>query len=236
MKNARLILSLGVLLIGCSALVVAAEKRETKEITTTGKETERATAVDFTKALGLTFESLEDLGSKIEQARKSPDPLALVSLANVLAAAETVSDKKASLTSEALIKEATEMVKQRRSSTELKAFALLIKDDSAIKTLNSLAKQAAKHEKAARDAAKAGEKGRGIAGYVTVVNNTAYRIYIWEDSRQLGWVNPFRTYRFPQRIGHGASYNSVLHGRAGGMNWGPERIDYSVGDYTWTLN
>jgi hypothetical protein len=54
-----------------------------------------ATAVNFKKALNLPFPSLGTLGSRIEAARRKPDPVALAHTASEPAVAEKVSGKKA---------------------------------------------------------------------------------------------------------------------------------------------
>ena len=173
----------------------------TKEVTSTPVKTEPATTINFIKDLDLHFESLATLGSRIEEARRNADPVALATCANYLAAAETASGKKASLTAEALTKEAVELAKLRDESAELKAVATLVKDSSA--ELMPLAEKAAKREADELAAFKSGERPRGIIGYVTAVNNTGYRVYVWEDGHELGWVNPYDTYTFNVRIGHG---------------------------------
>src|SRR5262249_32667964 len=100
--------------------------------------------------------------------------------------------------------------------------------------LKKLAREAAKQEKQKTDDFKKGAT-KGIWGYLTVVNNTGYRIYIYEDSRYLGYVNPYRTFTFNPPIRHGADYNTVLRGQSGNVRGGPQFIDYAVNNYTWTL-
>jgi len=208
---------------------------KTKEATSTPEKTEPATTINFIKALDLHFDSLATLGSRIEEARKNADPVALATCANYLAAAETASGKKASLTAEALTKEAVDLAKLRDESAELKAVATLVKDASA--ELMPLAEKAAKREADERAAFKSGERPRGIMGYVTAVNNTGYRIYVWEDGHELGWVNPYDTYTFNVRIGHGPNHNSVLNCRSEDGSYHYRYIvDGTVENFTWTLN
>src|SRR5205823_3375113 len=63
--------ALAALALGLSVAVRGGDEKEvprgklgTKEIKTTGKEVESAVKVDFNKALGLTFESLEEMGGQ----------------------------------------------------------------------------------------------------------------------------------------------------------------------------
>lgn len=208
---------------------------KTKEAASTPEKTEPATTINFIKDLDLHFESLATLGGRIEEARRNADPVALATCATYLAAAETASGKKASLTADALTKEAVELAKLRDESAELKAVAALDKDASA--ELTPLAEKAAKREADERAAFKSGERPRGIKGYVTAVNNTGYRVYVWEDGHELGWVNPYDTYTFNIRIGHGPNHNSVLNCRSeDGTYHYRYVIDFTTENFTWTLN
>src|SRR4051794_4391874 len=67
---------------------------------------EAASAVNFNRAFGLPFESLNSLGQRIDHARRASDPVALASAARELGVAEAVSGKKASLRSADVMKEA----------------------------------------------------------------------------------------------------------------------------------
>jgi hypothetical protein len=80
-----------------------------------------AASVKFRKELNLPFGSLNTLGSRIDAARRAPDPVALANTAGELAVAEHVSGKTASLTSKQLLQEAAELASLRRQEAELKA-------------------------------------------------------------------------------------------------------------------
>jgi uncharacterized protein (TIGR03000 family) len=97
-------------------------EKDEQSVTSKAEKRVRATRVDFKKAFGLPFESLGTLGSRIEAARRKPDPVALGHAASELAVAEKVSKKKAALTSAALLEEAGELARQRRQSAELLAY------------------------------------------------------------------------------------------------------------------
>src|SRR5438309_1291630 len=87
------------------------------------KATRRAAAssVNFRKELNLPLNSLSTLGSRVDSARRTPDPVALAHAANELAVAEDVSGKTAGVTSKQLLKEAAELAGMRRQEAELKA-------------------------------------------------------------------------------------------------------------------
>jgi hypothetical protein len=83
--------------------------------------TPAASSVNFRKELKLPFDSLSTLGSRIDAARRKPDPVALAHAANELSVAEKVSGKTASITSKQLAKEAAELAGMRRQEQELMA-------------------------------------------------------------------------------------------------------------------
>src|SRR5208282_4381596 len=82
-----------------------------------------ASSINYRKELNLPFPSLSTLGSRIDAARRAPDPVVLANAASELGVAEKVSGKHAALTSNALIKEAAEVARLRRKVAELQAVA-----------------------------------------------------------------------------------------------------------------
>jgi hypothetical protein len=121
-------------MLGCLALiyvvsVVPAEQAKTSDDTAKDEEvvkskatqTPSASSINFRKELKLPFDSLSTLGSRIDAARRKPDPVALAHAANELATAEKVSGKKASITSKELAKEAAELAGLRKQEQELNA-------------------------------------------------------------------------------------------------------------------
>jgi hypothetical protein len=151
------------------------------KVATRATVNERALSINFTEALGLHFDSLTTLGIRIEEARKSRDPVALANAARYLATAEAVSEKKAKLTADDLTKEAVEMAKVRKKATELKAVALILKDSELAKELPALAKKAEKREADRLTASKAGERARISANGLSVNNNTDWTVHIWVE-------------------------------------------------------
>jgi hypothetical protein len=231
-------LAVALIALACLPSGRAEEKKpdeKTKEATSTPIKTEPATSINFIKVLDLHFESLATLGSRIEEARKNADPVALATCATYLGAAETASGKKASLTAEVLTKEAIELAKLRGQSAELKAVAALVRDAGT--DLMPLVEKATKREANELARFKSGERPRGIWGYVTAVNNTGFRVFVWEDGVELGWVNPYCTYTFNRRIGHGPGHNSVLNCRSEDGSYAYRFIvDGNYQNFTWYLN
>src|SRR5262249_37619053 len=80
-----------------------------------------AARVDFQKELGLPYNSLGNLGPRIDAARRGHDAVSLAHAANELAGAEKVPGKKASVTSSALMKEAAQLAKLKKEAAELQA-------------------------------------------------------------------------------------------------------------------
>ena len=214
----------------------AASRRTSKAMSAKGVDRTPAMTINFPKSLGLPFDSLLTLGSRIEQALKVPDPVCLMGLAKELSVCEQVSGKTASLTSDTLYKEAVALAEVRGISAELKAVALYAKDDETSKKLGKLAEAAEKRDNDARRASESGERTRGIKRFLRVHNNTGYQILIYDDGRQLGWVNPYDNFQFFVR--DPPFRNSVITGTSadGSMSWGPFIYDQNPLDIDLPLN
>jgi hypothetical protein len=98
-----------------------AAAEDTKVVKTAATKSTPVATVPFRKALGLPYPSLGTLGTRIDAARRSGDPVALAHAASELSVAEKVSGKKASVTSAAIMKEAAELASLRKQVAELKA-------------------------------------------------------------------------------------------------------------------
>jgi uncharacterized protein (TIGR03000 family) len=95
---------------------------EDKEVvTSTVTKRPSVAAINFRKELNLPFATLGTLGSRIGEARRAGDPVALANTANELAVAEKVSGQKAGVTSSTLLQESAELAKLRRQEPELEA-------------------------------------------------------------------------------------------------------------------
>jgi len=149
--------------------------------------------INFPAVYGLPFEGLTTAGGRIQQARISGDPVCLAMLARELEVAEQVSNKKAPLTSEALMSEAVEMARQRSSVPELKAVALIVPDEAAKKELASTAEKAAAHEQERLSQARSGERTRGIQGRLTLKNNSDDFIMVSINGYPKGTLAPQQT-------------------------------------------
>jgi hypothetical protein len=187
------LLALGLCAAGLASLSLADEPTKV-QIESTKKKAEKgqpASNINFSKALGLSFDSLNTLGARIDAARRTPDPVALASMANELAIAEKVSGKKASLTSEELWKQAEQLAEMRSISTELKALSLMAADSNARDKLTKRAADAEKSEALQRDAVKQGVRTRGINGTLRVVNKTDDVLYVFVNGFRAGQVGRF---------------------------------------------
>lgn len=115
-----------------------------------------AASVNFRKELKLPFDSLATLGSRIDAARRKPDPVALAHAANELGIAEKVSGKTASVTSKQLAKEATELAALRRQLNELNAVAavnqqMAVEEENIVLMKRAIAEAKATAEQEKRD-------------------------------------------------------------------------------------
>lgn len=230
--KSRLVLALAVLAVG---LLAAASQAEDKKKVFEDKpvQGQSASVVNFNKAYSLPFDSLSSLGTRIERARSVPDPVALASIAGEMNAAEKASGKKAPLTSEALQKEAIDLAKMRSEAAELKAIAALVKDETLAKDLDKLADKAKEQEQEEVKAAKAGERGKGIGGTLTVQNGTDDYLGIYANGRFLGSVAPFRDARF--FVGHPPGTNTVLFLKTSDNKQASRVVFGDVPSFTWNI-
>jgi hypothetical protein len=209
-------------------------KAKAIELTDTPKTQESATTVNFAKAFGLGFDSLNTLGTRIEAARKQADPVSLAGAANELAVAEQVSGKKASLTSDTLMKEAAELAKTRHHSSELKAVSLMAHGNEAIaKDLTTAAAIADKKEKELIAEAKEGGKTRGIMGTLHADSRVNATVFVYVDGRFVGSMGPFGDI-YPY-LGQTAWETTHLFARSNdGRTW-HRNISNAVNNYHWIL-
>ncbi len=224
------------LVIGAGALVSGTSADDKKPAGATKIEIKPekyvpATTINFGGELGLPFESLTTLGVRIETARRSSDPVELTAAAIELAAAEKVAGKKASLTAEALLKEALETAKLRGNSKELKMIAQLVKDEKTAKDLESEATKAEKREKEEAEALKSGEKTRGTR-YLRCINYCGEGVNVYVDGSFIGHIHAYQERTFYL----GMKYRAVkLYARHSRIHWGPRYIEGDYDNYTWEL-
>ncbi len=198
-----------------------------------------AAGVNFRKQLGLPFASLSTLGSRIDASRRAHDPVALANAAHELAVAESVSGKKASVTSSALLKESAELAAMRRQEKELQAVLkvqqqLETAEDNIALLNNSinLAKQQIRSEQ--RAAAQDTEPGWGPR--TVVLNNyTTQYLDLFVNGYYKGQVAPGMQQTFI--IEH--RWNPTTLTASGDEdieNFGPRYIWGKFQKYTWNVN
>ena len=216
-------LAIASLLVSIVAMGVSADDK--KEVIELKAETvSRAKFIDFAGELGVSLASLDELGSRIDAARLHANPIELTLSANLLSAAEAVSDKKASLTSAALVEEAVTLAELRANPAELKTIGKLVGGDIGDK----LAKAAkAVSEKQVKD----DEGTRDLHGTLIVDNRYNHdEVHVYVNGREIGHVR-----------GHGVRYFHVHHAHYldardhYGHRW-HRHIDYHVHQYVFRLN
>jgi hypothetical protein len=198
-----------------------------------------ATSVNFKKELGLSYPSLGTLGSRIDTARRTPDPVALAHAANELAVAEKVSGKTASLTSAQLIKESAELASLRRQEQELNAVnkvAMQVQaEEKSVALLKESIALAQTQTKAEQDAFKRNEEPTSAPRQVVVNNYTTQYLDIWVNGYYKTQVLPGST----QVITIEHRWNPTVltaYGNDDATNWGPRYIWGQFTKYTWNLN
>jgi hypothetical protein len=218
MKN----LVMGLALLAAACLLgptgAAEEKKdvkpvEKKEIDSKVEKAPCAAAVDFSD-LGLAFNSLETIGSRIDAARRNGDPVSLASAAAELGVAESISGKKAKLTASTVAKEARDLATVRLRSKEMKAVGLILGKGLAGDMLAQAAKQAKEEE--------AGEKLKGLDGTLHVHNHSHQSFRIFVNGGFVGHVHGHGKASFHVHQHHGTTHLSarsnhhMVHASVGG--------------------
>lgn len=227
------------LLVACLVLgtstVAVAQPVKLKEVKIESKAAayKSAAALPFGEALGLSYSSLSTLGSRIEQARRSGDPVGLIAAAKELAVAEEVSGKKVELTADALTKEAIALAKLRAISSELKAVSLFVADPAAKKDLEAAIGPAKDQEAKDTEDMKArfeGEKAKGIFNELVVFNDSHHVVNIYVNGQYVGHVHPHQHEHFHVHT-HG---HTDLAAVGGGHRW-DHHFDQDYNTYRWRI-
>lgn len=152
------------------------------------KDEAPAKTVDFQSQLGLRMSALENLGNLIDNARKDGDVNSLLSASMILYVAENNSGKKAAITAEELLNEATVMATTQKSASGVQnaanvwANSMFANNSSKANELSDVIKSIE---------AESGERGSGAKVVDVRVNNyTAYTIYVYIDGVYKGYLYP----------------------------------------------
>ncbi len=238
--RAALGLACGLLAV-CAAAALAAEQKPEDKQTVSSKADKRtpATGVNFKKSLNLPFASLGTLGSRIEAARRAPDPVALANAAHELHVAEKVSGKQASLTSSALVKEAAELAALRRQVAEMKATLHVAnqiqQQTSTLQYLNSqltTTRQMIKQETAA---VQSNKEPTDAPRKILVNNYTTQYIDVYVNGFLKLQLEPGQSQWCV--IEH--KWNPTVlkaYGNEDAQVWGPRYVWGRFKTYTWNLN
>lgn len=208
------------------------------------KATEKpaASSVNFRKELNVPFDSLNTLGSRIESARRKPDPVALAHTASELAVAEKVSGKTASLTSKQVLQEAAELAGMRRQEAEVKALlhvsTQLQAEENSLQLLKNqlaLAQAQTKADQAAQAALAQNTEPTSAPRQVVVNNYTTQFLDIYVNGYLKTQVQPGAT----QVITIEHRWNPTIlkaYGDGDNNTWGPRYIWGKFTKYTWNIN
>jgi hypothetical protein len=198
-----------------------------------------ATSVNFRKELNLPFASLGTLGSRIEAARRAPDPVALAHAASELTVAEQVSGKTASLTSKQLIKESAQLAALRRQVAELRAVERVTNqvqlEEEGVAYLKDAITQAEKMTQQDKESFQRNEQPTSTPRQLVVNNYTSQYLDIYVNGSLMTQVQP----GLSQVITIEQRWNPVVvtaYGSEDTMNWGPRYIWGRFTKYTWNID
>jgi predicted ribosome quality control (RQC) complex YloA/Tae2 family protein len=215
----------------------AADDKEV--LKSTGKPRPTAASVNFRKELGLPFQSLNTLGTRVDAARRAHDPVTLSNAANELATAEKVSGKKASLTSPQLLKESIMLAKLRRQDKELQAVLHATQqlqgeadDIASLQDSITLAKQAIAADK---EQVNSNLEPTWAPRTLVVNNYTTQYLDIYVNGNFKGQVAPGmqQTYTIEHR------WNPTIltaDGDEDSITYGPQTIWGRFKKYTWNVD
>jgi hypothetical protein len=235
---------LGLLTVACFGVAdppgkgdPAANDQET--VKSTANRRAAATSVNFRGQFGLPFASLSTLGTRIDAARRSHDPVSLANTANELAVAEKVSGKKAAITSPQILKEAAELAKLRRRQKELEAVLRvseqLQSEADDIASLNdtiALTKQQIAADQAATDS---NLEPTWSPRTVVVNNYTTQYLDVYVNGNYKVQVAPGMQQTF--MIEHRWNPTTLTaYGDEDSFTWGPRTIWGRFKKYTWNIN
>jgi hypothetical protein len=236
----------GLALLGLVGLLSSAPAEEPKkappddqEVVTSKKVTlPLAAKVNFRKQLGLSYPSLATLGKRIDAARRAHDPVTLANLASELSVAESVAGKKASITSDELIKDAQKLAKLRNQQAELNAILkvqnqIAARDEDIAITQQCIA-DAKKAAASAQESVAFNQNPTWTPRKVLVNNYSSDYMDIWVNGHYKGQVAPgmSRTFVIEHR------WNPTVltaYGDQDSDNWGPRYIWGRFQTYTWNI-
>jgi hypothetical protein len=215
------------------------KEKDTQVVTSKPVKRVPARTINFKKAYGLPFDSLGTLGSRIDSARRKPDPVALAHAAGELNVAEKVSGKTASLTSKALLDESSELAALRRQAAELKAvFAVrqqIANEETDVNYWNTQIGLADKQAEQESAAVQSNTFPTDAPRKVLINNYTTQYIDLWVNGNYKMQVQPGSSawcvieHKWDPTIltGYGNQDDSAT--------WGPRYIYGDFQTYTWNI-
>jgi hypothetical protein len=214
-------------------------KKDKQVVTSKATKGTPAKSVNFRKELKLPYPSLGTLGSRIHAARRDGDPVALANAANELHVAEKVSGKKASVTSEQLIKESAELAALRKQVAELRAVRevsnQIWQNEDHLALLKREIALAQKRSQEDVDAFKQNQEPTSAPRQVIVNNYTTQYLSIHVNGYPQGIVEPGRS--GVVTINH--RWNPTVlkaYGNEDQESWGPRYVWGEFKKYTWNIN
>jgi uncharacterized protein (TIGR03000 family) len=214
------------------------DPEDKQAVTSKATQQQAAATINFRKELKLPFDSLSTLGSRIDAARRKPDPVALAHTANELAVAEKVSGKQASLTSKMLAKEAAELAGLRRQEQELNAVLqvhqqMMMAEDNIVTIKRDFAMSQAQI-KADKEAINQNLEPTWKPRQVVVSNYTTQYLDVYVNGNYKTQVQP----GMQQTIVIEHRWDPTVlkaYGNEDENTWGPRYIWGRFDKYTWNI-
>jgi len=225
---------------GAGAEPAKVEPDDSQVVTSKAQKRPAAGAINFRKDLNLPYTSLTTLGTRIDAARRAPDPVALAHAASELAVAEKVSGKKAALTSTAVLKESAELAKLRGQASELKATLAVSNqiagEQALITELKKDIESAEQKSQMEKEAIRQNQEPTAVPRKVLVNNyTTQYIVLTINGYARQPEIPPGGSHWFV--IEH--KWNPTVLSAYGDdqlPEWGPRYIWGRFNTYTWNLN
>jgi hypothetical protein len=197
-----------------------------------------AASVNFKKELVLSYPTLGTLGARIDAARRAPDPVALANAASELNVAESVSGKKASITSPEVLAEAAELAKLRKQEAELKAVLQVSNQvmfaEDRVAALKKAIADAQAQTRADQQAFQMNQEPTAMPRQVVVNNYTTQYVDVYVNGYYKVQVLPGSS----QAITIEHRWNPTVlsgYGNEDMSNWGPRYIWGQFNKYTWNI-
>ncbi len=241
MSRSTLSVTLTLALLGGGFILAQPPKKdapvgdEKQVIKSTPSKVVPAASIKFRKDLNVSYPSLSTLGSRVDAARRSGDPVALAHAASELNVAESISGKTSSLTSKQLMSESAQLASLRRQNAEMKAVLKASDQVALADDQNQLLKKLLAIDNEEKKAIAIGQEPTDAPRKITVNNYSTQYIDVQINGYLRGQVLPgtTRVFTVEQR------WNPIVlkgWGDSDETTFGPVVLQGRFSTYTWNIN